>query len=163
MVTYDYDSIRKFDPFFVGSDRLWRHVDDLQKLAATNQSSNYPPYNIIKDDEDHYTIEMAVAGFTEEDIDVTLIEAQLTVTGKVKEQDDPNPKLIHRGIANRSFNRQFTLADTIEIEAAYLEHGMLRISLKNVIPDSKKPKKIKITAGSKIPRKKELLTEEPSL
>ena len=86
MVTYD--SIRKFDPLFVGSDRLWRHVDDLHKMAATNQISNYPPYNIIKDDEDHYTIEMAVAGFTDEDIDVTLEDAQITVTGKAKEQDD---------------------------------------------------------------------------
>jgi molecular chaperone IbpA len=159
MVTYD--SIRKFDPFFVGADRLWRHVDDLHKMAATNQSSNYPPYNIIKNDEDHYTIEMAVAGFTDEDIDVTLEDAQITVTGKAKEQDDT--KLLHRGIANRSFTRQFTLADTIEIEAANLQHGMLTLSLKNIIPDSKKPKKIKVTTGSKIPRKKEILTEEPSL
>jgi len=155
MVTYD--SIRKFDPFFVGADRLWRHVDDLHKMAATNQSSNYPPYNIIKNDEDHYTIEMAVAGFTDEDIDVTLEDAQITVTGKAKEQDDT--KLLHRGIANRSFTRQFTLADTIEIEAANLQHGMLILSLKNIIPDSKKSKKIKVTTGSKIPNEKEILTE----
>jgi molecular chaperone IbpA len=155
MVTYD--SIRKFDPFFVGADRLWRHVDDLHKMAATNQSSNYPPYNIIKNDEDHYTIEMAVAGFTDEDIDVTLEDAQITVTGKAKEQDDT--KLLHRGIANRSFTRQFTLADTIEIEAAKLEHGMLIIELKNIILDSKKSKKIKIETGGKVPNEKEILTE----
>ena len=154
-----YDSIRTLDPFFVGADRLWRHVDDLQKLAATNQSSNYPPYNIIKDDEDHYTIEMAVAGFTEEDLDVIFEDTKLIVTGKTKEKDDSN--LLHRGIANRSFTRQFTLADTIEIEFVHLEHGMLEIALKNVIPDSKKPKKIEIKTGSKIPRQKEqeLLTE----
>jgi len=155
MVTYD--SIRKFDPFFVGADRLWRHVDDLHKMAATNQSSNYPPYNIIKNDEDHYTIEMAVAGFTDEDIDVTLEDAQITVAGFAKEQDDT--KILHRGIANRSFTRQFTLADTIEIEAANLQHGMLILSLKNIIPDSKKSKKIKVTTGSKIPNEKEILTE----
>jgi molecular chaperone IbpA len=147
MVTYD--SIRKFDPFFVGADRLWRHVDDLHKMAATNQISNYPPYNIIKDDEDHYTIEMAVAGFTDEDIDVTLEDAQITVTGKAKEQDDT--KLLHRGIANRSFTRKFTLADTIEIETANLQHGMLTLSLKNIIPDSKKSKKIKIETEGKVP------------
>ena len=154
MVTYD--SIRKFDPFFVGADRLWRHVDDLHKMAAT-PVSNYPPYNIIKNDEDHYTIEMAVAGFTDEDIDVTLEDAQITVTGKAKEQDDT--KLLHRGIANRSFTRQFTLADTIEIEAANLQHGMLTLSLKNIIPDSKKSKKIKIETGGKVPNEKEILTE----
>ena len=140
MVTYD--SIRKFDPFFVGADRLWRHVDDLHKMAATNQASNYPPYNIIKDDEDHYTIEMAVAGFTEEDLEVTLEDAQI--------------------IANRSFTRQFTLSDTIEIKGANLENGMLFIVLKNVIPDSKKPKKIEVTTRSKVTEskeEKELLTE----
>ena len=159
MVTYD--SIRKFDPFFVGADRLWRHVDDLHKMAASNQHSNYPPYNIRKDDEDHYTIEMAVAGFTESDIDVVLEDAKLTVVGQAKEQDDE--KLLHRGIANRAFHRQFTLADTIEIEGANLEHGMLSIDLKNVIPDSKKPKKITVTSGSKLLDKKkkpELLTED---
>ena len=145
MVTYD--SIRKFDPFFVGADRLWRHVDDLHKMAATNQASNYPPYNIIKDDEDHYTIEMAVAGFTEEDLEVTL---------------EDESKLLHRGIANRSFTRQFTLSDTIEIKGANLENGMLFIVLKNVIPDSKKPKKIEVTTRSKVTEskeEKELLTE----
>jgi|TARA_R110000796_G_C14371762_1_gene414102 molecular chaperone IbpA len=158
MVTYD--SIRKFDPFFVGADRLWRHVDDLHKMAATNQASNYPPYNIIKDDEDHYTIEMAVAGFTEEDLEVTLEDAQITVAGKAKEQDES--KLLHRGIANRSFTRQFTLSDTIEIKGANLENGMLFIVLKNVIPDSKKPKKIEVTTRSKVTEskeEKELLTE----
>ena len=159
MVTYD--SIRKFDPFFVGADRLWRHVDDLHKMAASNQSSNYPPYNIRKDDEDHYSIEMAVAGFTEEDLDLILEDAKLTITGKAKEPDDG--KLLHRGIANRSFSRQFTLADTIEIEGANLEHGMLIIELKNVIPDSLKPKKIKVKTGGKLLEKeseKQLLTEE---
>lgn len=158
MVTYD--TIRKFDPFFVGADRLWRHVDNLHKQANTNQAQNYPPYNIRKDDEDHYTIEMAVAGFTEKDLDVTLEDAKLTVIGKVENKDEAN--LLHRGIANRSFERQFTLADTIEIEGANLEHGMLEIILKNIIPDSKKPKKIAVTTGSKLleqKSEKQLLAE----
>jgi molecular chaperone IbpA len=117
--------------------------------------------NILKQDEDHYSIEIAVAGFTEKDLDVTLEDAKLSVTGKVEEKDEVN--LLHRGIANRSFTRQFTLADTIEIEGAHLEHGMLTISLKNIIPDSKKPKKIEVTTGDKLLEVKsepELLTEE---
>jgi len=158
MVTYD--TIRKFDPFFVGADRLWRHVDDLHKQANANQAQKYPPYNIRKDDEDRYSIEMAVAGFTEQDLDVTLEDAKLTVIGKVETKDEAN--LLHRGIANRSFSRQFTLADTIEIEGAYLEHGMLKINLKNIIPDSKKPKKIEVQTGSKLleqESEKQLLAE----
>ena len=155
-----YDSIRKFDPFFVGADRLWRHIDDLHRAAET-PVSKYPPYNILKQDEDRYSIEMAVAGFTEKDLDVTIEDAKLTVTGKVEEKDEVN--LLHRGIANRSFTRQFTLADTIEIEGAHLEHGMLTISLKNIIPDSKKPKKIEVTTGDKlldVKSEPELLTED---
>ena len=92
---------------------------------------------------------------------MTLKDAKLTVTGKVEEKDEVN--LLHRGIANRSFTRQFTLADTIEIEGAHLEHGMLTISLKNIIPDSKKPKKIEVTTGDKLLEVKsepELLTED---
>ena len=103
---------------------------------------------------------MAVAGFTQEDIEVMLQDGTLTVTGKVTNEEDGG-KLLHRGIANRAFTREFTLSDTIEVEGADLENGILLISLKNIIPDHKKPKTIKVTSGGKlIEGKKELLTEE---
>jgi molecular chaperone IbpA len=135
---------------------------DILMISTEQRKHQYQSthYNILKQDEDHYSIEIAVAGFTEKDLDVTLEDAKL-VTGKVEEKDEVN--LLHRGIANRSFTRQFTLADTIEIEGAHLEHGMLTISLKNIIPDSKKPKKIEVTTGDKLLEVKsepELLTEE---
>jgi molecular chaperone IbpA len=133
MVSYDID---KFDPFFVGADRLFRHLDNLQRMTAT-PTNNYPPYNILKVDDDHYAIKIAVAGFTEEDLDVTLEDSKLTVVGK-----------------------EFTLADTIQIEDAKLEHGMLTISLINVIPEDKKPKKIPILTNTKLlDSSPELLTE----
>jgi len=159
MVTFNTSDIRKFDPFFVGADRLWRHIDDLHRMAET-PVSNFPPYNIRKESDNDYSIEMAVAGFTEKDIDVTLEDRKLTVTGKV-ENEEEGERLLHRGIANRAFKREFTLADTIEVEGADLQHGMLKITLKNIIPDHKKPRQIPVTSGGKVlEAKKELLTEE---
>lgn len=160
MVSFTNADIRKFDPFFVGVDRLWRHMDDLNRMAAT-PVSNFPPYNIRKESDNDYSIEMAVAGFTEKDIDVTLEDRKLTVTGKV-ENEEEGERLLHRGIANRAFKREFTLADTIEVEGADLQHGMLKITLKNIVPDSKKPKQIPITSGSKLlegKTEKQLLVE----
>ena len=154
MVSYD---IRKFDPFFVGADRLWRHLDELHAMTST-PTSNYPPYNIRKIDEDHYGIEMAIAGFNENDLDLTLEDGKLTINGKVTEKDEPN--LIYKGISSKAFSKSFTLADTIEIDGAELTNGMLLVLLKNNIPDHKKPKKIVVTTGGKLLDKaKEFLTE----
>lgn len=159
MVSLNAADIRKLDPFFVGFDRLWKQIDTMH-TAHPNTAGGYPPYNIRQVAEDHYHIEMAVAGFTQEDIEVLLQDGKLTVTGKVTNEEDGG-KLLHRGIANRAFTREFTLSDTIEVEGADLENGILLISLKNIIPDHKKPKTIKVTSGGKlIEGKKELLTEE---
>jgi molecular chaperone IbpA len=106
-------------------------------------TSNYPPYNLIKADEDTYLIELAVAGFDEEDFDVELHNGILTIKADVKDSDGQT-EYLHKGIAARSFDRKFTLADTIRVEGASLHQGMLTIRLKNVIPDEKKPKKILI-------------------
>ncbi len=161
MVSYD---IRKFDPFFVGVDRLWRHFDELQALTSTPgnmQNSNYPPYNIRKLDEDHYGIEMALAGFTEEDLDLTLEDGKLTISGKVTSKDEPD--LVYKGISSKAFQKTFTLADTIEIDGAELTNGLLLVLLKNNIPDHKKPKKIEVKTGGKLFGKaKEFLTEAVS-
>jgi molecular chaperone IbpA len=154
MVSYD---IRKFDPFFVGVDRVWKHLDELHAMTSA-PTSNYPPYNIRKLDEDHYGIEMAIAGFTEDDLDLTLEDGKLTINGKVTEKDEPN--LVYKGISSKAFSKAFTLADTIEIDGAELTNGMLLVLLKNNIPDHKKPKKIEVTTGGKLLGKaKEFLTE----
>lgn len=137
------------DPFFIGFDSI------LNKLSAqTNQAGNYPPYNIIKTDEDTYVIEVAVAGFSEEELDITVHNGVLTIQGEVKQKEEA--KYIHRGIATRSFTRTFTLADTVEVIGAQVYNGMLQVRMQNIIPEEKKPKKIYI--GAQTPAQ-ELLTE----
>lgn len=140
------------DPFFVGFDRLFDRLDTVNRMAATQ--SKYPPYNIIKTGENTYLIELAVAGFDEDDFDIELHNGLLTVRAEVKETDD-DANFIYKGIAARSFERRFTLADTVEVEGVTLHQGMLSIHLENVIPDEKKPRKISIGKASE----KQLLTE----
>jgi molecular chaperone IbpA len=138
------------DPFFIGFDSI------LNKLQTTsNQAGNYPPYNIVKTDEDTYVIEVAVAGFDKEDLDITVHDGKLTITGDVTTKEG-HGEYLHRGIATRNFTRTFTLADTIEVIGADVYNGMLQVRLQNVIPESKKPKKIAIGYEA---TPKELLTE----
>ena len=127
------------DPFFVGFDKMFDKMHNMNRV----NTSNYPPYNLIKADEDTYLIELAVAGFDEEDFDVELHDGVLTIKADVSD-NELETTYLHKGIAARSFERKFTLADTIQVEGASLHQGMLTIRLKNVIPDEKKPKKILI-------------------
>jgi molecular chaperone IbpA len=138
------------DPFFIGFDSIFNKLN-----TQTNQAGNYPPYNIIKTDEDTYVIEVAVAGFDEEDLDITVHNGTLTIKGDVTTKEGHGGQYLHRGIAARNFTRTFTIADTIEVLGAQIYNGMLQVRLQNIIPESKKPKKIAI--GSEKP--KELLTE----
>ena len=139
------------DPFFIGFDSL------ATKLQNAGTATNYPPYNLIKTGDDSYLIELAVAGFDEEDFDIELHDGVLTIQAEVKEADEA-PDYLHRGIAARSFVRKFTLADTIQVEGVSLHQGMLTVQLQNVIPEEKKPKKIPI--GRQLDP--ELLTESTS-
>lgn len=138
------------DPFFIGFDSIFNKLNQLEKANVTN----YPPYNLIKTGEDTYLIELAVAGFDEDDFDIELHDGVLTVRAEVAEVDS-STNYLHKGIAARSFVRKFTLADTIEVDGVSLHQGMLTIRLNNVIPEEKKPKKILI---GKQPER-ELLTE----
>jgi len=117
----------------------------LKKLAEMTESMpkmpTYPPYNIKKVDENKYVIEMAVAGFGKQDLELELQDGTLTVKGSVSSED---ADYIYKGIADRAFTRQFTLADTVEIKNADLINGMLKIWLERFIPEEKKPKKINI-------------------
>lgn len=151
--------LRKFDPFFVGFDRLWQEIDRLDRTDAITKQQSYPPYNIRKHEDDSFTIELAVAGFNEDEINIVLQESKLTIEGK--NEKDEEGSLLHRGIAKRGFTTHFTLADTIHVEGAELKDGLLIISLKEIIPDHKKPRQIAITPGGVISQKeKTLLTEE---
>lgn len=144
--TSDLDTIRNYS---IGIDRLFN------QLATTGRTeSKYPPYNIAKKGDDTYVIEIAVAGFNEEDLDVTLHDGQLTITGE-KKTDDIYSEYVVKGIGLRNFTKTFSLVDTIEVEEVYLDNGLLKIVLGNIIPDHKKPVKFQIGKTSD----KQLLTE----
>ena len=144
------EQILRNDPLFVGFDRIFDRMNAASKLTAVQK---YPPYNIVKTDDSHYLIELAVAGFGEKDIDIELHDGVLSINGSVESSTED--KYIYKGIANRSFERRFTLADTVEVEGVDLHQGILTIKLKNVIPEEKKPRKIPI--GNQ--KEKQLLTE----
>ena len=147
MLNTTFNSIwRDISPFAVGFDRTF---NTLELLASTRaKETNYPPYNIRKISEDQYTIELAVAGFEDKDIDIELVEETLTVKGnRQKEVDDG---LLHQGLAARDFIKKFVLSDDMEIKGAALSNGMLYVGLERIIPDEKKPRKIKLTSKSKL-------------
>jgi len=146
----------QYDPFTtVGFDRIFERIQAMHQ-PTDRGTQKYPPYNITKESDTTYIVEMAVAGFTDDSLDIQVKEGILTVEGKV--EDSTDKEYIHRGIAARAFTRTFTLAETVIVKDAGLENGMLRILLENVIPEEQKPKKIKI--GQKLySGEKELLQE----
>lgn len=137
-----------FSPLFrhsVGFDRMQRLLD-----AAAQHDSNttsYPPYNIEQSGENGYRITMAIAGFGEENLDVTVKENTLTIAGKLTDEDGETTYL-HRGIAGRAFERRFDLADHVNVVGADLVNGLLHIDLERQIPDEKKPRKITVGTGA---------------
>ena len=135
----------------VGFDRMANMIDQASRLDG---SQGYPPYNIERVDENAFSIEIAVAGFTEEDLDIETKEGLLTVAGKKTETEDAAGRdFLHRGIAQRSFIRRFQLADHIIVTGARLEHGVLRIDLVRELPEEKKARKIEIgSADSSEPK-----------
>jgi molecular chaperone IbpA len=139
MTSYD------FAPLFrtaIGFDRLAR-----QMAAAPSDVPGYPPYNIEKTGEDSYRLTMAVAGFAPDDLELTVQENALTVTGHAPKGDAPS-KVLYRGIAGRAFERRFALADHIVVESAALENGLLHIGLKRLVPEQLKPRRIEVTSGA---------------
>ena len=124
----------------IGFDRMFEQLD---REFANTKSTGYPPYNVVQENDDEYTISLAIAGFTMEDLDITLEKNVLTIEGTSPEVPE-GKKYLHKGIGNRNFRRQFTLAEHIEVEDAELEHGMLHINLVRNVPEAQKPKKISI-------------------
>jgi molecular chaperone IbpA len=135
-----FNNFNQLTPYAVGFDRVF---DQLQNYAEHNATSTgFPPYNIRKGGDYTFVIEMALAGFSKEDIEVELEDGLLTVRS-IKENDE-NDSDIYRGISYRKFNRKFTLSDDIVVNDASLENGMLKIDLERIVPDAKKPRKITI-------------------
>jgi molecular chaperone IbpA len=132
----------------IGFDRMANLVDSMMAGDTGNQS-NWPPYNIEKHGDNVYCISMAVAGFGEDDIDITIHDQMLIVQGTQALDDDGGVDYLHRGIAGRNFERRFQLADFIEIDSATLKDGLLLIELKRVIPDAMKPRSIAINSQGK--------------
>ena len=147
MINNTFDLLwRDISPFTIGFDRTF---DTLALLAnSKQQTSNYPPYNIRKLSEDKYTIELAVAGFEESEIDIEAAGENLTIKGS-KDQD-ASEGLVHQGLAARNFNKTFVLSDDMVIKGAALSNGMLYIGIERIIPENKKPRKIDFTSKSKL-------------
>ena len=133
-----------FSPLFrstIGFDRLTRLVDAATRLD--NSSLAYPPYNIEKTGEDAYRLTMAVAGFSPDELDLTVQENSLLVTGKAK-KDDEEGRYLHRGIARRAFERRFSLADHMKVVGASLDNGLLYVDVVREVPEAAKLRTIKI-------------------
>jgi molecular chaperone IbpA len=131
-----YQSTLGFDKFF----------DDVEKLLTMDiqkSTSNFPPHNILKLDDTRYIVELAIAGFSKDEIDISVNAGVLTVKGE-KEDKENEVQYLHKGIGTRSFTKTITVADTIEVKGAEFKDGILRIGLENVIPEHKKPRKIEI-------------------
>ena len=132
---------KDFDKVFVGFD------DQVQKMVKihddlTKNIPNYPPYNIKKTEDNTYVIEVAVAGFAKQDIEIELADNKMIIKGNVKNDEPEN--FLFKGIANRAFTRAFALEDQIEVKDAEMFNGMLKIFLERIIPEHKKPKKIEV-------------------
>lgn len=134
--------MRDFSPYFrstVGFDHLFNMLDQ-----AVDAGNGYPPYNIERTDESHYRISIAVAGFGEKDLNVEVRDGVLTVAGK--REETAKPSYLYQGIAGRTFERRFQLAEHVEVRAAKLENGLLHVDLERVVPEEKKPRRIAINA-----------------
>ena len=122
---------------FIGFDRL---LDDMQ-FAASHANDHYPPHNIIKENDNEYLIELAVAGFTKDDIEISQKERSLKITGKYTSK---GREVIHRGISTRNFERRFRLSEYVQVTGATFQDGLLAVSLKLEIPEEKQPRQINI-------------------
>ena len=141
MRTYDFSPLYRSS---VGFDRMMRLLD-----AATRGEENsptYPPYNIEKTGDSAYRITMAVAGFAEDELNISVQEGVLTVSGKAQ-RDEEQANFLHRGIARRAFERRFELADFIQVKGATLANGLLHVDLVREVPEAMKPRTVKISTG----------------
>ena len=134
----DIPSIHKFG---VGFDSIF---DEFNRVAALAGKDNYPPYNIIKESDDAYIIELAVAGFKQNEVEIEMEKNILTVKSVESEEPKIVPEYLHKGISARAFTRSFTLADHVEVLGATMQDGILAIQLQRKVPEALQPRKIAI-------------------
>ena len=139
MTIYD-DVFGKSFPFAIGFDRTLQLLNRAEHL---HDSTNYPPYNIVKNADDDFSVQLAVAGFDKTEISVTKEKNQLIIEGK-KEVDE-ELEYVHKGLASRSFKRSFTLADDLVVKGASMDKGILSVDLERIVPEEDKPQEIKIS------------------
>ena len=130
-------------PQFVGFDNIFNELERLVDGTAPTRNTSFPPHNIIKLDDNKYVVEMAVAGFGQDEVDVELQDGTLIVKGEKKDQTEVD--YVYRGIATRSFTKSIRLNDTIEVRGAQFKDGILKIALENIIPEHKKPRKVEFS------------------
>lgn len=149
--TYKFDhsfaDIDKFSKFFVGADKFAQKMQEtVEHISKT--ATAYPPFNLKKVDDNKYVVELAVAGFGKQDVELTLEGGKLIIKGNTTldtlTQDGVDVTYLHKGIADRAFTRTFSLADNVEVKNAEMLNGILKIWLEHIIPEDKKPKKIDI-------------------
>ena len=141
----------------LGFENFFRDVEKLLDMDVTKTTQSFPPHNIIKLDDTRYVVELAVAGFSKDEIEITAEDGTLTIRGEKKEKD-VELTYLHRGIGTRSFTKQLTIADTVEVRGAEFKDGILRVGLENIIPEHKKPRKIEI--GNELKEFKPQLLQE---
>ena len=144
MTTFDFSPLYRTS---VGFDRLANLLASAKRLE---QGNSYPPYNIRSTGENLYQITMAVAGFSNADLDISSEQNTLTVSGNRDQDDSDEDQFLYRGIATRSFQRKFNLADHVRVTGAELEHGLLHIFLERELPEAMKPRTIEISTGNKL-------------
>ena len=144
MTTSTLSLFNKLRPVSVGFDSVFDHFESMFN-ESPSLHTNYPPYDILKTDEHSYVIELAVAGFSKKDIEVTVENGVLTVESNRQGNSESNgQEIIHRGISKRYFKKSFSISDDVEIRGAELKDGLLRISMEKIIPESRKRKEISI-------------------
>lgn len=126
---------------YVGFNEIRRLLDD---AGYHTTAQSYPPYNIEQTDPEHWTVTLAVAGFSPNDIDILLEDRTLVITGRARQETEGSRVFLHRGIAERAFERKFVLSEGVEIQSAKLENGLLKIDFQKLIPEEKKPRRIEI-------------------
>jgi len=130
-------------PQFIGFDNIFNELERLVDGTTPTRNTSFPPHNIIKLDDNKYVVEMAVAGFGQDEVDVEIHDGTLIVKGEKKDQTEVD--YLYRGIATRSFTKSIRLNDTIEVRGAQFKDGILKIALENIIPEHKKPRKVEFS------------------
>ena len=140
---FDHFDRNLLTPYAVGFDRVFDRLNNYVEHQNHMTPTGFPPYNIRKEGDFNFVIELALAGMSRDDLEVEVADGTLTVRSKEKKQEEGG-ELLHRGISYRQFTRSWTLADDVVVNDAKMENGMLMVSLEHVVPEEKKPRTIKI-------------------